>query len=93
MMPDLESLWWVSSLGAICSYTYSAIALGLSCYQISSAGVSPETTLFGMAAETPMKRAFGMFQALGNVAFAWTCAMMVRSSVAWGHVELLYNCG
>ena len=81
MMPDLESLWWISAMGAICSYTYSAIALGLSCYKLSSAGVSPDTTLFGVAAETPTKRAFGMFQALGNVALAWTCAMMVRGDV------------
>ena len=78
MMPNLESLWWISAMGAVCSYTYSAIALGLSCYQISSDGASPDTTLFGMAAETPMKRAFGMFQAMGNVAFAWTCSMIVR---------------
>ena len=39
-MPNLESIWWVSAIGAVCSYTYSSIALGLSIFQVGmSVGV------------------------------------------------------
>ena len=53
------------------SYLYSMIALSLSCWQLSKHGMASDTTLVGIAAADPMKRAFGMFQALGNLAFAW----------------------
>ena len=79
MLPNLESVWWISAVGALMSYLYSAIALALSCWQLAKHGASPETTLLGMEAADPMKRAFGMFQALGNLAFAWSCSTLIIS--------------
>ncbi len=79
LLPNLESVWWISAMGAFCSYLYSTIALILSAWQLATHGMASDTTLIGVEGGTPTQRAFGMFQALGNLAFAWSCTPLITS--------------
>lgn len=65
-LPDLDSAWWASAIGAIMSIAYSAIALGLTA---SHAG-DGHGNLGGTPSSTPNK-VFQVFNALGTVAFAY----------------------
>ncbi|GAX74515.1 hypothetical protein CEUSTIGMA_g1964.t1 [Chlamydomonas eustigma] len=78
MFPNLESVWWVSMIGTFMSYLYSMLAVILSGQSLGNNGAA-ETTLFGKTAGSPWLRAVGMFSALGNLAFAWSSALMVPS--------------
>ena len=79
MLPDLESIWWVSLIGSIMSYAYSTIALALSLWSISIYGVSKSSSLFGKGGSTPFTAAMAVFQAFGNLAYAWSCAALIFS--------------
>ena len=79
MLPNLESIWWVSIIGAAMSYAYSCIALALSIWSISIHGVSLTTSLWGKGGDDQFKAAMAVFQAFGNVAYAWSCAALIFS--------------
>ncbi|KAL4422904.1 hypothetical protein ABPG75_009101 [Micractinium tetrahymenae] len=66
-IPSLEEVWWVSALGTLSSLGYVLIALGLglaySGNRLGSVGGRPGTS--------PANKAFGVLNALGNLAFAF----------------------
>lgn len=66
-IPSLEEIWWVSALGTLSSLGYVLIALGLglaySGNHLGSVGGRPGTS--------PANKAFGILNALGNLAFAF----------------------
>ncbi|KAL4431936.1 hypothetical protein ABPG77_000203 [Micractinium sp. CCAP 211/92] len=69
---NLESAWWVSSIGVATSLTYSTIALVLGCvYSGAHAG-----SVGGISANTPNK-AFGVLNALGGIAFAYSFSLIL----------------
>jgi hypothetical protein len=70
-LPNLESIWLVSSLGAACSVGYSLIGLGLGFSSLRGAG-----SAWGRAAP-PLEKTMGVFGGLGNMSVAFYCAMVI----------------
>eukprot|EP00882_Tetradesmus_deserticola_P014246 GHRQ01015144.1.p1 GENE.GHRQ01015144.1~~GHRQ01015144.1.p1 ORF type:complete len:291 (+),score=82.26 GHRQ01015144.1:770-1642(+) len=71
-LPNLESAWWASAVGAIMSIGYSAIAIVLGGAQAKN-GLG---SLSGRPAP-PREKLFGSFNALGNFGFAYSCAIVL----------------
>ncbi|KAF8073110.1 AAP5 [Scenedesmus sp. PABB004] len=70
-LPNLESVWWVSIIGAVVSVGYSAMTIGLGAASASAR----KGDLWGQAAP-PAKRVIGIFNALGMQAFAYGSAIV-----------------
>ncbi|KAK3133924.1 hypothetical protein QOZ80_6AG0542790 [Eleusine coracana subsp. coracana] len=78
-LPNFHKLWWLSIIAAIMSFSYSAIAVGLSLSQIIS-GPTGKTTLTGTQVGVDVdssQKVWMTFQALGNVAFAYSYAIIL----------------
>ncbi|TVU07854.1 hypothetical protein EJB05_41226, partial [Eragrostis curvula] len=78
-LPNLHKLWWLSIIAAVMSFTYSSIAVGLSLAQIIS-GPMGKTTLTGTQVGVDVdssQKIWMTFQALGNVAFAYSYAIIL----------------
>ncbi|KAK7282267.1 hypothetical protein RIF29_10915 [Crotalaria pallida] len=77
-IPDFDKMWWLSILASVMSFTYSIIGLALGVAKLtenrafkgSLAGVSIETV-------TVAEKTWGFFQALGNIAFAYSFSMIL----------------
>lgn len=67
-MPSLESAWWSSMVGAAMSVMYSTFALGMG----ASKADASRLTLTGRTGLEPRVKAFGVFNALGAIAFAYS---------------------
>ncbi|GBG00553.1 amino acid permease [Raphidocelis subcapitata] len=72
MLPNLESVWWSSIVGALMSLGYSGIAIGLGASQAGNG----QGTLLGRPAP-PVEKAFGVCNALGCIGFAYSCAIVL----------------
>ena len=72
-VPSLESAWWVSSLGAVTSITYSSVALGLGAKYVGGGAAG---SVGGIVA-SPVNKVFGVLSALGGVAFAYSFAIIL----------------
>ncbi|XP_024535599.1 amino acid permease 4 isoform X1 [Selaginella moellendorffii] len=76
-IPNFHKLWWLSIVAAVMSFSYSGIGLGLGISKIienghllgSATGVPIGLTLGSV---TPAKKVWRVFQALGNIAFAYS---------------------
>lgn len=69
---NLEEAWWVSALGSVTSIMYSTIALVIS---LAHSG-NHEGTVGGITASTSGK-AFGVLDALGSIAFAYSFSLIL----------------
>ncbi|KAI3427219.1 hypothetical protein D9Q98_007154 [Chlorella vulgaris] len=67
-VPDFHSLWWISLLGAAMSCGYCTIAVVLSSMQASRDGAAPHELPSELSTAD---RVFGVFNALGGVAFTF----------------------
>eukprot|EP00250_Pteridium_aquilinum_P003359 c13671_g1_i1 orf=404-1828(+) len=76
MIPNFERLWWLSIVAAIMSFAYSSIGLGLSVGKAIGIGHISGTPL-GYVAESNIKKTWLIFQALGNIAFAYSFSMIL----------------
>ncbi|XP_020587748.1 amino acid permease 8-like [Phalaenopsis equestris] len=77
--PDLQNIWWLSVLAAIMSFSYSIIGIILALVQIVS-GNNGKTTITGTIVGvdvTQTQKVWNVFQALGNVAFAYSFSMVL----------------
>lgn len=72
MLPNLESAWWSSIIGALMSIGYSVLAVALGASQAHN-GLG---TITGRAAP-PVDKVFGIFNSLGNIAFAFNSAIVL----------------
>ncbi|KAF5188314.1 Amino acid permease [Thalictrum thalictroides] len=77
-IPNLEELTWLSVMAAVMSFGYSIISLGLSIAKWISHG-DIRGSLMGVVSRKDMSissasKTWGIFQALGNIAFAYTYA-------------------
>eukprot|EP01018_Ginkgo_biloba_P023744 Gb_30499 [translate_table: standard] len=76
-LPSLEKISWLSIVAAVMSFAYSLIGLGLSIAK--AAGIKHSSgTLTGVpisAQVSPTMKTWYAFQALGNIAFAYTFSM------------------
>lgn len=71
-MPDLNYFWWASIVGAVMSFSYSSIALGLSI----SKGNSHTSSLSGPKESTGDKF-WSVANALGAILFAYSFSMIL----------------
>ncbi|XLU68985.1 hypothetical protein S245_028038 [Arachis hypogaea] len=70
-IPNFHKMGLLSILAAVMSFTYSLIGLALGIAQISENGTF-KGTIAGAEAETQAKKVWAIFQALGNIAFAYS---------------------
>lgn len=78
-LPNFHELWWLSILAAVMSFTYSFIAIGLSIARIASGNIG-STTITGVEVGvdvTAAGKVWSTFQALGNIAFAYSYSMIL----------------
>lgn len=78
-LPNFHKLWWLSIIAAVMSFSYASIAVGLSLAQIIS-GPMGKTTLTGTQVGVDVdssQKVWMTFQALGNVAFAYSYAIIL----------------
>lgn len=71
-LPNLESAWWASAIGAAMSIGYATLATALG----ASQATNRLGTLMGREAP-PMQKTFGVFNAMGSILFAYNCAIVV----------------
>lgn len=77
-IPNFNKLWWLSIVAAVMSFSYSLIALGLGVHRITEPGHS-YGTLGGVSTGevTEAQKVWLIFQALGDIAFAYTFSMIL----------------
>ncbi|PNY04094.1 amino acid permease [Trifolium pratense] len=77
-IPDFHKMWWLSIIAAIMSFTYSFIGLGLAIAKVAENG-SFKGSLTGVSIGTVTKaqKIWGTFQALGNIAFAYSYSQIL----------------
>ncbi|MCO5563556.1 hypothetical protein L7F22_017201 [Adiantum nelumboides] len=75
-IPDFNKLWWLSILAAIMSISYASIGLGLGVGKATETGHS-YGTLDGVSVEERSQKVWLVFQALGDVAFAYAFSMIL----------------
>ncbi|KAK7301415.1 hypothetical protein RJT34_12279 [Clitoria ternatea] len=75
---DFHELWWLSALAAVMSFTYSTIGLGLGVGKvIENKRVRGSLTGISVASVTQTQKVWRSFQALGNIAFAYSYSMIL----------------
>ncbi|CAK8567966.1 unnamed protein product [Lathyrus sativus] len=77
-IPDFHKMWWLSIVAAIMSFTYSLIGLGLAIAKVAENG-SFKGSLTGVTVGTvtEAQKVWGVFQALGNIAFAYSYSQIL----------------
>ena len=71
-LPNLESFWWASCVGAIMSFGYSTIALGFGiAYHGTEGGIEP------MQEESTAATVWNTLNSIGTVLFAYSFAMIL----------------
>ncbi|KAG0498930.1 hypothetical protein HPP92_003621 [Vanilla planifolia] len=78
-LPDLHNLWWLSVLASIMSFSYSLIGVGLALAHTIS-GYKRNTTVTGTIVGidvTEAEKVWNVFNALGNIAFAYSYSMIL----------------
>ncbi|XP_010530203.1 PREDICTED: amino acid permease 5 [Tarenaya hassleriana] len=77
-IPDFDQLWWLSILAAVMSFTYSSIGLALGISKVTeNKEVKGSLTGIGLGTVTPAQKVWRSFQALGNVAFAYSYSVIL----------------
>ncbi|PKU59611.1 amino acid permease 3 [Dendrobium catenatum] len=79
-LPDFHNLWWLSILAAVMSFTYSLIGVGLALAQSISRKSGIITTVTGTVVGvdvTSSQKIWNAFQALGDIAFAYSYSMVL----------------
>ncbi|CAN6459406.1 unnamed protein product [Victoria cruziana] len=78
-IPNFHKLWWLSYVASIMSFSYSGIGLVLAIAKVAEGGHA-RTTLTGVAVGvdvTGMEKIWRTFQALGDIAFAYSYATVL----------------
>ncbi|XP_061372197.1 amino acid permease 3 isoform X3 [Gastrolobium bilobum] len=77
-IPDFDQLWWLSAVAAVMSFTYSTIGLGLGVGKvIGMILVRGSLTGISVGTVTQTQKVWRSFQALGNIAFAYSYSMIL----------------
>ncbi|XP_020249495.1 amino acid permease 4-like [Asparagus officinalis] len=79
-LPNFHDLWWLSIVAAIMSFVYSFIAIGLSIAKIISGNIESATSITGLEVGVDISAAgkvWTTFQALGDIAFAYSYSMIL----------------
>ncbi|GAB2236323.1 hypothetical protein Droror1_Dr00028045 [Drosera rotundifolia] len=75
-IPNFHNMEWLSAVAAIMSFSYAFISLGLGVAKLIGNGVI-KGTIGGVAAASTTKKLTLVFQALGDIAFAYPCSIIV----------------
>ncbi|KAJ7543912.1 hypothetical protein O6H91_09G058100 [Diphasiastrum complanatum] len=81
-IPDFHRTWWLSIVAAVMSFGYSSIGLGLSIGKVLESGHS-HGTIGGVSVGHAMHeisratKVWQVFQAIGNIAFAYSFAALL----------------
>ncbi|XP_008442267.2 amino acid permease 4-like [Cucumis melo] len=77
-IPNFDQIWWLSTLAAIMSFTYSFIGLSLGIAKVAESGRF-KGTISGVSVGTISKteKKLRSFQALGDIAFAYSFAIVL----------------
>lgn len=77
-IPDFEKLWWLSIVAAVMSFAYSTIGLGLGIAKVAEAGkFQGSVTGIGIGTVTETQKIWRSFQALGDIAFAYSYSLIL----------------
>ncbi|XP_057492002.1 amino acid permease 3-like [Actinidia eriantha] len=77
-IPDFDRIWWLSIVAAVMSFTYSSIGLGLGITKVAENGsFKGSVTGISIGTVTQAQKVWGTFQALGNIAFAYSYSMIL----------------
>ena len=77
-IPDFDQLWWLSIVAAVMSFTYSTIGLGLGVGKVIELGhFRGSLTGTSIGTVTEAEKIWRTFQALGNIAFAYSYSMIL----------------
>ncbi|CAO2152751.1 unnamed protein product [Urochloa humidicola] len=78
-IPDFDQIWWLSIVAAVMSFTYSAIGLALGVMQtVANGGFRGSLTGVAIGAGvTSTQKIFRSLQAFGNIAFAYSYAIIL----------------
>lgn len=77
-IPNFNNLWWLSTVAAVMSFSYSLIGLGLGVGKVIEHGHS-HGTLDGISIGevSEAQKVWLVFQALGDIAFAYSFSMIL----------------
>ncbi|XP_058786487.1 amino acid permease 3-like isoform X1 [Vicia villosa] len=77
-IPEFHETWWLSVIAAVMSFVYSIIGVFLVTAQVAANG-TVKGTLTGGGAEivSTTKKVWGIFQAIGNIAFAYSYSQIL----------------
>ncbi|GAB4844139.1 Amino acid permease 3, variant 2 [Ancistrocladus abbreviatus] len=77
-IPDFDQIWWLSIVAAVMSFTYSTIGVGLGIVQVAENGkIMGSLTGISVGVVTPIDKIWRSFQALGDIAFAYSYSMIL----------------
>ncbi|KAJ4965657.1 hypothetical protein NE237_017506 [Protea cynaroides] len=77
-IPDFDQIGWLSIVAAIMSFTYSTIGLGLGIAKVAENGkFRGSLTGISIGTVTKTQKVWGTFQALGDIAFAYSYSMIL----------------
>ncbi|XP_027339669.1 amino acid permease 3-like isoform X1 [Abrus precatorius] len=77
-IPDFHNMWWLSIVAAVMSFTYSIIGLALAIAKIAETGTfKGSLTGISIGTVTEAQKVWGVFQALGNIAFAYSYSFIL----------------
>ncbi|KAL1364658.1 hypothetical protein HN51_012805 [Arachis hypogaea] len=77
-IPDFDQIWWLSTVAAVMSFTYSIIGLSLGIAKVAERG-SFKGSLIGISvgAISEAQKIWRTSQALGDIAFAYSYAVVL----------------
>ncbi|KAM0971495.1 hypothetical protein ACFX13_019690 [Malus domestica] len=77
-IPNFDKLSWFSIVAAVMSFTYSGIGLALGVAKVAENGkIKGSMTGMSTGAVTPAQKMWRTFQALGNIAFAYSYSIIL----------------
>ncbi|QCD99878.1 Amino acid transporter [Vigna unguiculata] len=77
-IPEFNEIWWLSIVAAVMSFTYSIIGLGLGIAKVvGNRMVKGSLTSLSISAVLESQKIWRSFQALGNIAFAYSYSMVL----------------
>ncbi|XP_004503904.1 amino acid permease 4-like [Cicer arietinum] len=77
-IPDFDQIWWLSSVAAIMSFTYSIIGLALGIAKVAENGsIMGSLTGISIGTVSETQKIWRTSQALGDIAFAYSYAVVL----------------
>jgi len=90
-IPGFDQLHWLSLVAAVMSFTYSSIGLGLGIGKVIENGkISGSLTGISIGTVTQTQKIWKSFQALGDIAFAYSFSMILVEIQVRANIIYIY---